>query len=85
MCNERADRIRRRLERLARLLGEDHDLAMLSFALKERAGELIDVADVESILFIIERQRRQLYRQFDKLGKRVDAPSADVFLERTLN
>lgn len=71
MCNGRADRTRRMLERLAHLLGEDHDLAMLSFALKKRAGESIDFADVESILPVVELQRRQLQRQFAKLGERV--------------
>jgi CHAD domain-containing protein len=66
--------------RLADLLGDDHDLAVLRSALVSRELEVI--TDLDAILGLIEHRRQQLQAQARQIGARVYAEKPKVFARR---
>jgi len=69
---KRMEKLARRAHRLADAAGEDHDLAVLLEAARERAGTL-PTADLALLETLIEKRRARLQRQALSRGKRLYA------------
>lgn len=68
------------LDRLAGLLGDDHDLALLTEQLTMNAMPV--AADVDSVLTLIAHRRQELQVEAFRLGARVYAESPKAYLRR---
>ena len=66
--------------RLADLLGDDHDLAVLRQALAQ--GRIHAAADLDAVVALINHQRDELQREAIHLGERVYAENPKAFLRR---
>ena len=67
---------------LSEQLGDDHDLAMLGLAARERADAFSDPLDLDSLLDAIERRRSELQRDATSLGRRLYADEPEAFVSR---
>jgi CHAD domain-containing protein len=67
-------------DRLSKLLGDDHDLAVLHEALERGAGEL--KVDVDAVLELIDHRRDQLQVEAVALGQRLYAERPKAFVAR---
>jgi CHAD domain-containing protein len=68
------------VHRLADLLGDDHDLAVLREAVVSHSGEL--AVDHEPVLGLIDHRRFQLEAEAMLLGERVYAEKPSAFVRR---
>jgi CHAD domain-containing protein len=64
-------RLARRAHRLAGLLGDDHDLAVLRDHVRAHPQCFADEADQEALLAVLHRRRAALQRRAVKLGRKV--------------
>jgi CHAD domain-containing protein len=67
-------------DKLSKLLGDDHDLAVLREAVERGAGEL--KVDVDAVLELIDHRRGQLQVEAVALGQRLYAERPKVFVAR---
>jgi len=67
-------------DQLSKLLGDDHDLAVLHEALGRGAGEL--KVDVDAVLDLIEHRREQLQSEAVTIGQRLYAEKPKAFVAR---
>ncbi len=67
-------------DKLSKLLGDDHDFAVLRQALVRGAGEL--AVDIDAALELIDHRREQLQADALILGRRLYAESPQVFVRR---
>jgi CHAD domain-containing protein len=67
-------------DRLAGLLGDNHDLAVLRQTLETRAGEL--AVDLDAVLGLIDHRREQLLAKAIIVGERVYAERPKAFARR---
>jgi CHAD domain-containing protein len=67
-------------DKLSKLLGDDHDLAVLHETLERGAGEL--KVDVDAVLALIEHRREQLQDEAFGLGRRLYAERPKAFVAR---
>ena len=67
-------------DKLSKLLGDDHDLAVLHATLERGAGDL--KVDVDAVLALIDHRRDQLQAEAMVLGKRLYAEPPNVFVAR---
>jgi CHAD domain-containing protein len=65
---------------LSDVLGDDHDLALLSEVLRSRASEL--AVDLDAVIALIEHRREQLQADAMRLGERVYAEPPKALLRR---
>jgi CHAD domain-containing protein len=68
------------VDKLSKLLGDDHDLAVLHEALERGAGDL--EVDVGAVLELIDHRRRQLQAGALGIGERLYAEPAKLFVRR---
>ncbi len=66
--------------RLADLLGDDHDLAVLCQALAQ--GRIHAAADVDAVVALVDHRRGELQRQAIHLGERLYAERTKAFVRR---
>jgi CHAD domain-containing protein len=66
--------------RLADLLGDDHDLAVLRQALAQ--GRIHAAADIDAVVALIDHRRDELQREAIPLGERLYAEKTRAFLRR---
>ena len=71
----------RRARRLSKLLGEDHDLAVLEQRLQTQADQL-DTGEVKLIKGLIRRRRHKLQRQGEGLARRLYRRKPGKFVSR---
>jgi CHAD domain-containing protein len=67
-------------DKLADLLGDDHDLAVLREALVDSAGAF--AVDLDAVLELIDHRRGQLEAQAFQIGERLYAESPNAFSDR---
>lgn len=67
-------------DRLSKLLGDDHDLAVLHKTLERGAGEV--KVDVDAVLTLIDHRREQLQAEAVLLGQRLYAERPKAFVAR---
>jgi CHAD domain-containing protein len=67
-------------DKLSKLLGDDHDLAVLHCALERGAGDL--KVDVDAVLALIDHRREQLQAEAVRLGQRLYAERPKAFIAR---
>jgi CHAD domain-containing protein len=67
-------------DKLSKLLGDDHDLAVLHDALEHGAGDL--KVDVDAVLALIDHRREQLQAEAFVLGQRLYAERPKAFVAR---
>lgn len=67
-------------DKLSKLLGDDHDLAVLHAALERGAGDL--KVDVDAVLALIDHRREQLQAEAFVLGERLYAERPKAFVAR---
>jgi CHAD domain-containing protein len=67
---------------LSDLLGDDHDLAVLATATRQRPGAFADEAEREALLGAIGERRSELQRDARSLGARVYADAPKAFTRR---
>jgi CHAD domain-containing protein len=80
VCGEMAAGHAREAHRLAELLGEDHDLAVLHATLRRLAPQA--PTDVDAVIGLLEHRRHQLQAEARLLGGRVYAEPPDAFARR---
>jgi CHAD domain-containing protein len=80
VCGEMAAGQAREAHRLADLLGDDHDLAVLDATLRRLAPDA--AADVDAVIGLLEHRRHQLQAEARLLGGRVYAEPPDAFARR---
>jgi CHAD domain-containing protein len=67
-------------DKLSKLLGDDHDLAVLHETLARGAGDL--KVDVDAVVELIDHRREQLQAEAYQLGERLYAESPKTFVRR---
>jgi CHAD domain-containing protein len=67
-------------DKLSKLLGDDHDLAVLHATLEDGAGDL--KVDMDAVLALIDHRREQLQADALPLGQRLYAERRKVFVAR---
>jgi CHAD domain-containing protein len=67
-------------DKLSKLLGDDHDLAVLHATLERGAGDL--KIDVDAVLALIDHRREQLQAEAVLLGQRLYAERPKAFVAR---
>jgi CHAD domain-containing protein len=67
-------------DKLSKLLGDDHDLAVLRATLERGAGDL--EVDVDAVLDLIDHRREQLQAEAVPLGQRLYAERPKAFVAR---
>ncbi|MGN6870809.1 MAG: CHAD domain-containing protein [Solirubrobacteraceae bacterium] len=67
-------------DKLSKLLGDDHDLAVLHATLERGAGDL--KVDVDAVLALIDHRREQLQAEALVLGQRLYAERPKAFVAR---
>jgi CHAD domain-containing protein len=67
-------------DKLSKLLGDDHDRAVLHDALGRNAGDL--QVDVDAVLALIDHRREQLQAEAVRLGQRLYAERPKAFVAR---
>jgi CHAD domain-containing protein len=67
-------------DKLSKLLGDDHDLAVLREALERDAGDL--KADVDAVVAFIDHRREQVQAEAFVLGQRLYAERPKAFVAR---
>ena len=67
---------------LSEQLGDDHDLAMLGTAARERAGAFADPGELDALLDAIDRRRSELQHAATSLGRRLYADEPGAFVSR---
>lgn len=70
------------LKRLADLLGDEHDLAVLEETLSRKPGEFGPAAALEDLLALLHRRQQQLRSAARLLGKRIYAETATAHVRR---
>jgi CHAD domain-containing protein len=70
------------LNKLADLLSEDHDLALLTRTAIDQAGELNAPDEVEKLVLLIDQHRVQLQARAVALGARIYAEKPNAFVNR---
>jgi CHAD domain-containing protein len=67
-------------DKLSKLLGDDHDLAVLRVTLEHGAGDL--KIDVDAVLALIDHRREQIQAEAVPLGERLYAERPKAFVAR---
>jgi CHAD domain-containing protein len=67
---------------LADYLGDDHDLWVLREASKRKSDDFADPADLDALLALVDRRRRQLQGKARLLGARLYEPEPRRFRAR---
>jgi CHAD domain-containing protein len=80
VCGGMAAGHAREAHRLADLLGDDHDLAVLHATLRRLASQA--PTDVDAVIGLLEHRRHQLQAEARLLGARVYAEPPDAFARR---
>ena len=70
------------LEEVSDLLGDDHDLAVLSDRVTGRPDRFGSGADVQRLVLSIEARREEMEEQAVELGRRLYAEPPSAFIER---
>ncbi len=70
------------LDRLGDLLGEEHDLTVFESALDRTPAAVVDPADRDELLAVLDRRRDQRRRQAQAIGSRLFRESAVTFGRR---
>jgi CHAD domain-containing protein len=79
---KRLKKLSRRTHRLADLLGDDHDLAVLRDYIVRHPQHFADEQSQATLLTVLDRRRRALQRRAFKLGKQVYEQSPKRFAKR---
>lgn len=74
--------LHKEIDELGRLLGEEHDLAMVRHACLERSGANVPEEDLHAFLEFVEKRTGELRAQALPLGQRVYAEEAKDFTRR---